>query len=269
MRTVNPDPAGQPVWEPPCPLIVTGSRDSTIRVWKLPSLAPARKLTSLQPYAVPAPTVSKHPQVNPYHLRVLQGHEEAVRAVAAHGRRLVSGSYDCTLRVWDLLTGECQFVLSGHKGKVYSVVLDAARNRCASGSLDGSVRIWSLATGDCLYRLDGHSSLVGLLENSLHYLVSAGADSTLKIWNPDSGAHINTLAAHAGAITCFRHDDFRVVSGTDGQLRLWDIRKGRAIRDLMHDMNGVWQVSFSDRFVMAAVQRGGMNEFESECGDFC
>lgn len=263
---VNPDHSGEPVWEPPCPLIVTGARDTTIRVWKLPFPGTARGLSSLQPYAPPSPTEDgKETARNPYHLRCLKGHTQAVRAVAAYGRRLVSGSYDCTLRVWDLLTGECKFLLQGHTGKVYSVIVDDSRNRCASGSLDGTVRIWSLANGDCIHRLDGHSSLVGLLENSLHYLVSAGADSTLKIWNPDSGAHISTLSAHAGAITCFRHDDFRVVSGTDGQLKMWDIRKGRAIRDLMHDMNGVWQVSFSDRFVIAAVQRGNVNEFESEC----
>lgn len=130
------------------------------------------------------------------------------------------------------------------------------------------VRLWSTETGNPLYRLDGHSSLVGLLGLSYHYLVSAGADSTLKVWDPASGTCIDTLAANAGAITCFKHDDFRVVSGSEGQLRIWDIRKGKAIRDVMDTMTGVWQVQFSDRFCIAAVQREGQTDFESELLSF-
>jgi len=56
---------------------------------------------------------------NPYHVRLLSGHGSAVRALAARGRTLVSGSYDHTVRVWDIITGVCKWVLSGHtqKGK--------------------------------------------------------------------------------------------------------------------------------------------------------
>ena len=54
---------------------------------------------------------------NPYHRRHLEGHSGPVRAVAAHGRTAVSGSYDYTVRVWDITTGECKWVLAGHKDK--------------------------------------------------------------------------------------------------------------------------------------------------------
>lgn len=214
-------------------------------------------------YAPPSPSDEPNdPKTNPFHLLLLTGHRLAVRALAAHGRTLVSGSYDSTLRVWDLLTGECRFVLAGHTAKVYSVILDHERKQCASGSMDGTVRLWSTETGTALHRLSGHSSLVGLLGLSFHYLVSAGADSTLKLWNPSNGACIDTLAANAGAITCFKHNDFRIVSGSDGQLRVWDIRKGTAVQDILDNVGGVWQVQFNDRFAVAAVQRNGATEFE-------
>lgn len=129
--------------------------------------------------------------------------------------------------------------------------------------LDPQVRLWSVETGQPLFRLDGHSSLVGLLGLSYHYLVSAGADSNLKIWNPANGECIDTLVANGGAITCFMHDEFRIVSGAEGQLRIWDIRKGTVVRDVLENMNGVWQVGFNDRFCVAAVQRGAHTEFES------
>lgn len=54
---------------------------------------------------------------NPYHHHHLEGHGDAVRDVAAQGRIAVSGSYDCTVRVWDIITGECKWILSGHTQK--------------------------------------------------------------------------------------------------------------------------------------------------------
>lgn len=61
---------------------------------------------------------------NPYHKFHLEGHEHAVRALAARGRTLVSGSYDTHVRVWDIITGECKWILTGHTQKgQFSLVL--------------------------------------------------------------------------------------------------------------------------------------------------
>jgi len=54
---------------------------------------------------------------NPYHLHHLEGHEEAIRYLDVQGRVAVSGSYDHTVRVWDIVTGTCTLVLSGHTDK--------------------------------------------------------------------------------------------------------------------------------------------------------
>ena len=138
---------------------------------------------------------------------------------------------------------------------VYSVVLDLNRNIACSGSMDGTVRIWNLRNGQCQHTLTGHTSLVGLLGLSPSYLVSAAADSTLRIWDPDTGELRHALAAHAGAITCFQHDEFKVLSGSDGTLKMWNIRDGTVVRDLLTGINGVWQVVFEGRCCVAASNR--------------
>ena len=57
------------------------------------------------------------PENNPYHLIKMSGHGSAVRSLAAYGRICVSGSYDATVRVWDLTKGTCTHVLTGHEQK--------------------------------------------------------------------------------------------------------------------------------------------------------
>ncbi|KAL2814838.1 WD40-repeat-containing domain protein [Aspergillus cavernicola] len=244
---------GAPEMMPKEPLIITGSRDSNLRVWKLPKSNDPGYYES---------AIHGDDTDCPYFVRVLTGHQHSVRAIAAHGDTLVSGSYDCTVRVWKISTGETVHRLSGHSLKVYSVVLDHKRNRCISGSMDNVVKVWSLDTGSILYNLEGHTSLVGLLDLNCDRLVSAAADSTLRIWDPETGQCKSMLSAHTGAITCFQHDGQKVISGSDRTLKMWDVRTGECIRDLLTNLGGVWQVKFNDRRCVAAVQRDGMTYIE-------
>lgn len=244
---------GLPVMMPPKPLIITGSRDSQLRVWRLPE-PNSRRYIQTGPPANDADC--------PYFIRTLHGHTHSVRAIAADADTLVSGSYDNTVRVWKISTGETVHTLTGHTQKVYSVVLDTARNRCISGSMDSFVKIWDLETGACTHTLEGHTLLVGLLDLRDERLVSAAADSTLRIWDPESGRCQSTLTAHTGAITCFQHDGRKVISGSDRTLKMWDIRTGECIQDLLTDLSGVWQVRFDERRCVAAVQRGSLTYVE-------
>lgn len=257
LQIVEPvlEPSGE--YQPPYPMIVTGSRDTSLRVWKLPKKGePAFEGLS--------PTSGEHapPEDNPFHVHHLEGHTEAVRAVAAHGRICISGSYDKNVRVWDIVKGQCIHVLQGHESKVYSIVYDRFRNRCVSGSMDYAVKIWDLASGECLHTLSGHTALVGLLGASPNYYVSAAADASLRVWDANTAELKHVLSSHAAAITCFQHDETKVVSGSDGTLKLWDIRTGRYVRDLITGISAVWQVAFhGDRLVVAS-QRAGSTAFD-------
>lgn len=256
-------------FQPPYPLIVTGSRDASLRVWKLPKKGEPAYSAGEVNGGAHAP-----PEQNPFHVHHLEGHGEAVRALAAHGRICVSGSYDRTVRVWDIVKGTCIHVLQGHEAKgeqrmiwgcltpVYSIVYDTFRNRCASGSMDNTVKIWDLATGECLHTLTGHTSLVGLLGLSPNRIVSAAADASLRVWDANTYELKHTLSSHAAAITCFQHDETKVVSGSDGTLKLWDIKTGRFICDLITGISSVWQVAFYGNLLVAASNRNGNTVFD-------
>ena len=73
-------------------------------------------------------------------IKTLPGHTDAVRALAVAGGRLFSGSYDGTVRVWDVTSLHCLEVLKGHVGPVRTLV--HCSNMMFSGSYDKTVSNW-------------------------------------------------------------------------------------------------------------------------------
>ena len=98
------------------------------------------------------------------------------------------------------------------------------------------------------------------------YFVSAAADSAFSVWNPDSGTLQYILAAHTGAITCFQHDEFKVLSGSNDTLKMWNIRDGTVVCDLLTGISGVWQVVFEGRWCIAASNRNDAMEMDGPTG---
>ncbi|KAK6458885.1 F box protein, for ubiquitin dependent degradation [Scheffersomyces xylosifermentans] len=255
---IGKDVNGDDIIFPHFPLIVTGSRDHNIHVWKLPSNSDDDQDIDKKPF-------DSNEIENPYLVAVLSGHTGSVRSVSAYGNIIISGSYDSTVRVWDLMdNGNCKHILTDHQDKVYSTALDFKTKTCFSGSLDSTIKVWNFETGKLLNTLEGHSSLVGLLDLTDGLLVSAAADASLRVWDPKSGKCFSKLEGHSTAITCFEHDGLRVVSGSQTLLKLWDAKKGKYARDLLTDVTGaIWQVRIDYKRCVAAVQRL-RNEVESE-----
>lgn len=253
---IGTDLEGNPIYYPPEPLLVTGSRDTTLNVWKLPMTNPDDDL--------PVEPIELNELNNPYLIKRLEGHSNSVRALSGHGDIIISGSYDSKAIVWDLKTFTKKFELIGHTDRIYSCVCDWKRNQCYTGSVDNTVRVWDLKTGKIKCILEGHQILVGLISASDNVLVSAAADSTVRIWDPNTGSSRFVLRGHASAITCVENDDERIVSGSQRSLKLWNAQTGQHVRDLGGDeMTGaVWQVKFDFRRCIRAVEHGDETAIE-------
>ena len=78
-------------------------------------------------------------------------------AFSQDGRRVVSGSDDETVKIWNASTGEVEAELKGHTDGVVSVAFAQDGSRVASGSYDWTVRIWNAATGEEEAELKGHT----------------------------------------------------------------------------------------------------------------
>jgi WD40 repeat protein/sterol desaturase/sphingolipid hydroxylase (fatty acid hydroxylase superfamily) len=119
--------------------------------------------------------------------RALIGHADLVCTVALSpdGERVVSGSFDRSVKVWNATTGLAVQTLTGHDGPVSSVAISSDGRTIVSGSQDGTVRVWDLATGREQVVLRGHSDSVMSVALSAdgRKIVSAGRDGTVKVWD--------------------------------------------------------------------------------------
>ena len=142
---------------------VSGAGDNTLRLWDLATGETLRIFTghsdTVRAVAV-TPDGSQQSQVQKttrcaygtlprQTLRTLSGHSDTCARVAVtpDGSRAVSGSYDTTLRIWDLATGITMRILTGHTGTVYAVTLTSDGRLAVSCSSDNTLRIWDLAAG--------------------------------------------------------------------------------------------------------------------------
>jgi hypothetical protein len=119
-------------------------------------------------------------------LKDLRGHEGAVWAAgfSPDGARIVSGSYDQTVRVWDAASGKQLLVLRGHEGPVWAAGFSPDGARIVSGSDDKTVRVWDAASGKELLVLRGHEGpvyAVGFSPDGTR-IVSGSWDQTVRVW---------------------------------------------------------------------------------------
>ena len=87
---------------------------------------------------------------------VFSGHTDQVKSLvfSSDGTLLVSGSFDKTVKLWDVQTGGVVRTFSGHRNEVLSVSISTGSTMIASGSGDGTINLWGIQTGDCHYTIN-------------------------------------------------------------------------------------------------------------------
>ncbi|KAI5787036.1 quinon protein alcohol dehydrogenase-like superfamily [Peziza echinospora] len=131
--------------------------------------------------------------------RTLSGHTLGVRCLQFDDRMLISGSLDKTIKIWNYRTGDCLSTLQGHTGGVISLHFDS--NLLVSGSVDKTIRVWNFTDKSCV-TLRGHTDWVNSVKihSPSRTVFSASDDMTVKIWNLDTMACVTTLNGHCGQV---------------------------------------------------------------------
>ena len=171
--------------------------------------------------------------------KVLRGHNGQVRGIAItlDGRQVISGSYDNTLRIWDLLSGKALRTLYGHTDRVFGVALMPNNQLAVSCSADRSIRLWDLNSGYCTAIFEGHTRGVCSVAVTPdgQWIISGSFDKTLRIWDLKTTYCIAILQGHTDSIfsVAVTPDGRYVVSASgDRTLRIWDLETAQCVATL-------------------------------------
>ncbi|MEH2331060.1 WD40 repeat domain-containing protein, partial [Nostoc sp.] len=199
--------------------------------------------------------------------RTFKGHSQRVTAVALtpDGKKVISASYDKTLKLWNLETGKDERTFKGHSQRVTAVALTPDGKKVISASYDYTLKLWNLErdlrqnkipplqalllgfkwvigtifkrnsqTGEDERTFKGHSQRVTAvaLTPDGKKVISASFDNTLKLWNLETGENERTFHGHShwvGAVALTR-DGKKVISASfDNTLKLWNLETGKEI----------------------------------------
>ena len=229
-------------------LIAFGSADGTVRVWDVTNDEPltignhGNEVTSI----VFSPPDGNHVawgssnnticiwNVEQKKLAVgsLTGHTDHVLALAysPDGKRLVSSSFDKTVRIWKPKTGHLLSTLRGHSTWVVSIAYSFDGLRIVSGSFDNTILVWNAQTGQIISGpITGHDATVKSVCFSPdgNRILSGSSDNTARVWDAITGEPLfPPFSGHTSYVNsvCFFSDGRRFATGSnDGTIRIWTL----------------------------------------------
>ena len=244
--------------------LVTASVDGTVRVWAAgpspehPSLAGGSGLRQ----AAISDDQTGLATVTPEEVTVwdvatgrkgprFRGHTDTICATALSpdGRRVVTGSFDTTAKIWNVDPRQAVVALVGHEQEVRSVAFSPDGTRVITGSRDHTARIWDGETGVTLLTL-AHSApvyAVAFSPNS-RFAATGSSRGKVRLWDAGTGRELRGMDARVGQIlsVSFSPDGRWVAtSGQDKAARIWDTRDGRQLTVLQGHGDAVLSVAFS------------------------
>ncbi|RMZ81696.1 hypothetical protein DV737_g2399, partial [Chaetothyriales sp. CBS 132003] len=201
-------------------MLLSGSRDKTLIIWDL--------TRDESQYGIPK--------------RSLHGHSHIVSdcVISSDGAYALSSSWDKTLRLWELSTGNTTRTFVGHTNDVLSVSFSADNRQIVSGSRDRTIKLWN-TLGDCKYTITdkGHTDWVSCVRFSPNpqnpVIVSAGWDKLVKVWELASCRIQTDHIGHTGyinTVTISPDGSLCASGGKDGTTMLWDLNESKHLYSL-------------------------------------
>ncbi|XP_061815510.1 apoptotic protease-activating factor 1 [Nerophis lumbriciformis] len=199
--------------------LITSSEDTTIRVWKWQTCE----------------------------CKVLQGHKEQVRGFSLLSdspaeTRLLSWSFDGTVKVWDLGSAEKLQDVEAHRGAVLSCHVSPDGRHFATTSADKTAKVWHSESWQCVHSLRGHQDCVRSCRFSWdgQRLATGDDGGEIRLWSVEEGSLLKVCtqdgkdgmdSLHGGWVTDlhFSPNNSLLVS-TGGYVKWWDVDRGEALQ---------------------------------------
>ncbi|KAJ4528072.1 hypothetical protein HRR83_000823 [Exophiala dermatitidis] len=175
-------------------------------------------------------------------IKILRGHSNGVMSLQFYDNILATGSYDATIKIWNLDTGEELRTLRGHAMGIRCLQFDD--NKLISGSLDKTLKVWNWRTGECIATYNGHTEGVIALHFDSSILVSGSVDHTARVWNFQDRS-VFTLRGHTDWVNSVKIDTASrtiFTASDDCTVKLWDLDTKKCIHTFEGHVGQVQQV---------------------------
>ena len=200
--------------------IISGARDNTLIIWDL------QEASDLD-----AEKTCGNPR------KVLTGHSHFISDidVSQDSRFCLSASWDGTMRLWNLKSGQTRKTFIGHTKDVMTVSFSPDNRQIASGSMDKGLKIWNIH-GVCKFTVEQncHNDWVSCVryfyDMKKPIVISASWDRTIKVWDNTTMTLMHTFVGHKAQINCLdiaSGTTFLASGGRDGNVNVWNLVDGK------------------------------------------
>ncbi|NER89500.1 WD40 repeat domain-containing protein [Moorena sp. SIO3A2] len=264
--------------------VISGASDNTVRVW---SLATGKEIQRFNGHSLPVVALAVTPDgkkvvsasiayynsIKVWDLETgqeeltLKGHRDIVRTVAiTSGNRVISGSDNGTIKVWDLTNGEMLFrnihgdkryagypVLFTQSEAVYAIAVTLNGKWLISGSGHKGkniIIIWNLEMRTKAFILEGHNNPISALAVTPDgkQVISASFDNTIKVWDRESGKEILSFIGHDYSIYDIKvtRDGKKIISASkDKTVKVWNLESQEKHVELIENKTSVNDVTIT------------------------
>jgi hypothetical protein len=123
-------------------------------------------------------------------------------AVSADGKQVLTGSWDYSVRLWDLPTQRELKLFDEHVASVNGVAFVPGTSFALSGSWDATLKLWDLGSGKLVRSFEGHKANVAAVAVSRDgkRAASASWDRSIAIWDIATGRLLRSLNGHTANV---------------------------------------------------------------------
>lgn len=200
------------------------------------------------------------------------GHSSKITCCCLLGNNkfLITGSTDNTIRAWEIKSGNCKKVLTGHTNSITCIV-PYKNGQIISGSVDTTIKIWDVASKQCIKTLDGEY-MIGSICVTENYILGGNSDGLIIIWDNKTYAEHGTITINESITSIIQLNESHIICANDNNIiTIWNIDTRDRVQELKGHLGPVRDLSLlhdgSNRLVsisIGIIRIWDLNTYESD-----
>lgn len=195
----------------------------------------------------------------------LSGHKRAIQSldISPSGDRLISASTDMSIKLWDIKPGVKKMIRSYpfNGFKVEQIRFSPDNIHFATANTNSQILVWDSRKktdeAELFYTLKGHNGKINTIafHPTKNFLISAGADKKVILWDLGQKKNIYESEVHSGQIESIRFSrkgDRYATSSKDRTIKVWDTQSHRLLFTFRGHKRGVRDIAFSSNDTLLA-----------------